>query len=173
MSTTAARASGQSAGGVSSSPTTTGLATLLGSVRDRTLEIVAPLTDSDATSQHDPLMSPVVWDLGHIARFEELWLLRHLDGPFDGIASLVELPGVFNPFEHPRRTRGELSLPSLDEATALLADIRRRVLDRLEEVDCGPDAPALTRDGYVYRMVAQHEAQHVETILQTLQLKRG
>ena len=31
----------------------------------------------------------------------------------------------------------------------------------------------LTRDGYVYRMVAQHEAQHGETILQTLQLKRG
>ena len=31
----------------------------------------------------------------------------------------------------------------------------------------------LLRDGYVYRMVLQHEYQHNETILQTLQLKRG
>src|SRR5262249_32860263 len=32
---------------------------------------------------------------------------------------------------------------------------------------------ALLRDGYVYRMVLQHEYQHNETILQTLQLKTG
>lgn len=46
-------------------------------------------------------------------------------------------------------------------------------MERLELVDCGPEAPPLTREGYVYRMVAQHEAQHDETILQTLQLKGG
>jgi iron(II)-dependent oxidoreductase len=172
VSTTAARASGQSAVGVSVGPTYE-LASLLASVRDRTLEIVAPLSDADVTVQHDPLMSPVVWDLGHIARFEEMWLLRHLERPFEGIASLVELPGLFNPFEHPRRTRGELDLPTLGEVTAMLADIRGQVLDRLDQVDCGANAPSLTRDGYVYRMVAQHEAQHAETILQTLQLKRG
>ena len=33
------------------------------------------------------------------------------------------------------------------------------------------DANPLLRDGYVYRMVLQHEYQHNETILQTLQLK--
>jgi iron(II)-dependent oxidoreductase len=118
-------------------------------------------------------MSPVVWDLGHIALFEELWLLRHLEGSFDGAAPLAELPGTFNPFENPRRTRGSLTLPGLDQARDMLAEIRQRVFDRLPQVEIGSDAPPLTRDGYVYRMVAQHEAQHDETILQTLQLKRG
>ncbi len=173
VSTTAARASGRS--GISSRPDHAAqeLADLLIEVRHRTMQIVAPLTREDAVAQHDPLMSPVVWDLGHIALFEELWLLRHLEGSFDGAAPLAELPGTFNPFEHPRRTRGSLTLPGLDEAREMLTEIRQRVFDRLAQVEIGPDAPPLTRDGYVYRMVAQHEAQHAETILQALQLKRG
>ena len=44
--------------------------------RARTLLLVAPLSDEDLHAQHDALMSPVLWDLGHIAHFEELWLTR-------------------------------------------------------------------------------------------------
>ncbi len=173
MSTTAARASGRPAVDIPGNRTAQDLADLLTEVRQRTIQLVAPLAGDDAVAQHDPLMSPVVWDLGHIGRFEELWLLRHLEGPFESAAPLSEMPGTFNPFEHPRRTRGALALPDLHAALDMLADIRQQVIDRLAHIELGHDAPPLTRDGYVYRMVAQHEAQHVETILQTLQLKRG
>jgi DinB superfamily len=47
----------------------------LGRARDRTLG----LTDVDEptlVAQHDPLMSPLVWDLAHVGQQEELWLLR-------------------------------------------------------------------------------------------------
>src|ERR1051325_6554379 len=86
--------------------------------RARTLLPVAPLRDEDPHAQHDPLMSPILWDLGHIAHFEELWLTRNLDGPIE----FGEMPGMFNPFEHPRRTRGALALPSLDEWRATSAE---------------------------------------------------
>jgi gamma-glutamyl hercynylcysteine S-oxide synthase len=169
-----ARPSGHSAlGGDENVDGAPDIVSLLADIRARTVEIVSGLSEEDAVVQHDPLMSPVVWDLGHIAGFEELWLLRHLERPLEGLASIGEMPGVFNPFEHPRRTRGGLKLPGLKEALEALAGLRCRVLERLTDVDCGPDAPPLTRDGYVYRMVAQHEAQHGETILQTLQLKGG
>jgi iron(II)-dependent oxidoreductase len=136
--------------------------------RARTLLLVAPLSDEDLHAQHDPLMSPILWDLGHIAHFEELWLTRNLDGPIE----FVEMPGLYNPFEHPRSTRGELGLPGLDQVRAIMDEIRGRVLARLVSADF--DAPhPLLRDGFVYRMVLQHEYQHDETILQTLQLKRG
>jgi iron(II)-dependent oxidoreductase len=148
------------------------LAALLADVRARTELLIAPLSDDDLHVQHDPLMSPIVWDLGHIAGFEELWLLRHLERPFTGLAALGEMPGLFNPFEHPRRERGKLVLPSAAECRAVMAEVRERVLERLAQVDFSSPSP-LTRDGYVYRMVAQHEAQHGETILQTVQLKRG
>jgi iron(II)-dependent oxidoreductase len=141
---------------------------LLEETRARTLTLVAPLAEDDLRLQHDPLMSPVLWDLGHVAAFEELWLTRNLDGPI----RFGEMPGLFNPFEHPRRERGELPIPSLAETLARLADVRDQALERLER-DGVDEADPLARDGYVYRMVAQHECQHDETILQTLQLKRG
>jgi iron(II)-dependent oxidoreductase len=172
VSTLAERLPGRIAGGSVSQELAAELAALLSDVRARTEALIAPLSDDDLHVQHDPLMSPIVWDLGHIAGFEELWLLRHLERPYAGLAALGEMPGLFNPFEHPRRERGKLVLPSVTECRAVLADVRSRVLDRLQQVDFESPSP-LTRDGYVYRMVAQHEAQHGETILQTVQLKRG
>src|SRR5881394_2105637 len=50
------------------------IAALLAEARARTMLLVAPLSHDELTTQHDPLMSPIVWDLGHIASFEELWL---------------------------------------------------------------------------------------------------
>ena len=136
--------------------------------REHTLSIIAPLSDEDVSAQHDPLMSPILWDLGHIAAFEALWLLENLDGPI----RFSEMPGTYNPFEHPRSTRGALSLPTLDGQRAELSRVRCETLSRLERQSFAAEHPLL-RDAYVVSMVAQHEWQHQETILQTLQLKRG
>jgi len=141
---------------------------LLEEARARTVRLIAPLSDDDLRVQHDPLMSPIVWDLGHIAHFEELWLTRNVHGTVE----FGEMPGIYNPFEHPRRARGALDLPGRAEVLAILAEVRDRVLAKLETLDLEA-GDALLRDGYVYAMVAQHEYQHNETILQTLQLKRG
>jgi iron(II)-dependent oxidoreductase len=88
----------------------------LDEARARTFELIAPLTDDDLQRQHDPLMSPIIWDLGHIAHFEELWLVRNLQGAVE----FGEMPGIYNPFENPRRVRGQLALPSLDECRGLI-----------------------------------------------------
>jgi len=66
------------------------LADLLTEARDRTLLLVRHLTESDLTTQHDLLMSPIVWDLGHIGAFEELWLTHNLDQPVE----FHEMPGL-------------------------------------------------------------------------------
>jgi iron(II)-dependent oxidoreductase len=141
---------------------------MLEEARQRTLALIAPLDDADLRRQHDPLMSPVLWDLGHIASFEELWLTRNLD---EGVR-FVEMPGLYNPFEHPRATREALPLPTRQGVLQLLADVRERTLERLDREGLDPEN-ALLQDGYVYSMVAQHEYQHNETMLQTLQLKLG
>ena len=144
------------------------IANLLTEARQRTMLLVSGLSDDDLHRQHDPLMSPIIWDIGHIAHFEELWLTRNLDGPIE----FSEMPGLYNPFEHPRATRASLALPTLAEMAERLNEIRSRVLERLESVELDDRKPLL-RDGYVYHMVLQHEYQHNETILQTLQLKQG
>jgi gamma-glutamyl hercynylcysteine S-oxide synthase len=141
---------------------------LLTEARVRTLLLVSRLSEDDLRRQHDRLMSPVLWDLGHISQFEQLWLLRNADGPIE----FVEMPGMYNPFEHPRATRDRLPLPGILAMLAEMADGRRQVLERLAAAELEWESPLL-RDGYLFRMVAQHEYQHDETILQTLKLKQG
>lgn len=143
-------------------------AELLRDARVRTLLLISPVGAEELRIQHDPLMSPIIWDLGHIAHFEELWMLHNLDGPIE----FVEMPGMYNPFENPRATRAGLPLPSVQECVRMMAGIRGRVIGGFDRPAPGGESELL-QDGYVYRMVAQHEYQHNETILQTLQLKKG
>ncbi|MGH7710143.1 MAG: DinB family protein, partial [Gemmatimonadaceae bacterium] len=93
---------------------------LLAEARERTLALIAPLSNDDLVRQHDPLMGPIIWDIGHIGHFEELWLTQNLDGEI----RFAEMPGTYNPFENPRRTRGDLEYPPRREMHDLLATIR-------------------------------------------------
>src|SRR5450755_907588 len=77
----------------------------LGEARERTLALVASVSDEDLERVHSTLMSPLVWDLGHIAAFEDLWLVHRFgERPLlrEGLAE------IYDAFETPREQRGEL-----------------------------------------------------------------
>lgn len=142
---------------------------LLTKVRNRTELLLSTVSEEQATTQHSPLMSPLVWDLGHVAAFETLWLQDQLAGEI----AFAEMPGTYDPFEHPRDARGKLPLPTLATALDELRQVRKVTLERLRDAPLESSSPSpLLRDGFVYRMVAQHEGQHQETMLQALQLRR-
>ncbi|MGB2952493.1 MAG: SUMF1/EgtB/PvdO family nonheme iron enzyme, partial [Gaiellaceae bacterium] len=145
------------------------IAAQLEQARRRTLELVAPVDDADLCRQHSPLMSPIVWDLAHIGYFEELWLVRRLAGeqPLD-----PQVDDLYDAFQHARSEREALPLPSRREALAFLERVRNRSLTALESVDLDR-TDRLLASGYVYGLVIQHEQQHCETILATLQLRKG
>jgi iron(II)-dependent oxidoreductase len=131
---------------------------LLAEARRRTLALVEHVTDENLDRVHDPLMSPLVWDLGHIAAFEDLWLAQRTGG----LAPLrPELAIVYDAAETPRADRGDLPYLRRAEALEFMAATRARSLEVLERV---------ARVGPVWEMVVQHEHQHNETMLQTLQL---
>ena len=134
-------------------------------VRARTLLLVQPLSAALVSQQHSPLMSPVAWDLGHIAAFEDLWLVRKLGEA----SSEQEIERAFDAFRTPRSRRGEIDIPDLSAVLARLTETRDAALAGLAKVDLGSPNPLL-RDGYVYEMVRDHEAQHQETILQAVML---
>jgi iron(II)-dependent oxidoreductase len=142
---------------------------LLQEARARTLLLVSPLSDDELRVQHDPLMSPIVWDLGHIAHFEEVWLLEKIGE--NGGAPGEGLRGMYDPFQNPRAVRDRLPLPDAPQTLHYLASVRRKVLSRVPRF--GRENGGGLSAAYVVRMVLQHEYQHNETILQTLQLKRG
>jgi gamma-glutamyl hercynylcysteine S-oxide synthase len=127
--------------------------------RDRTLALVAAISDEDLERVHSSLMSPLVWDLGHIAAFEDLWLVHRYGGQ-----PLLrdELADVYDAFETPRAGRGDLPFLRPDEARGYLAEVRERTQQVIDERGVG--------DGVIHEMVIRHEHQHNETMLQTMQL---
>jgi iron(II)-dependent oxidoreductase len=147
------------------------IAERLAEARERTLELVEPLDDEQLNAVYSPILSPLAWDLGHIANFEELWLVQTIAErePMHG-----ELGRFYDAIENPRKTRGELPILRDAELRAYMADVRERTLEVLDSVDvsAGADDPLL-REGFVYEMLLAHELQHNETMLQLLQLVDG
>ena len=141
----------------------------LEAVRRRSLSLVDPVPEQDLVAQHSPLMSPLVWDLAHVGNFEEIWLLRTIAGlP----ARDPLLDDIYDAFKHARRERTRLRLLDPTQSRGYISDVRGRVLDVLERIELNPANPLLAQ-AYVYGMVIQHEQQHDETMLATLQLRRA
>ncbi len=144
------------------------IAARLIAARTRTAGLTDCVDDEDLVRQHSRLMSPLVWDLAHVANQEELWLLRAVGGrePMH-----PEIDPLYDAFEHPRAERPILPLLTPAEARGYADDVRGRVLDLLERVSF-TGSPLVDR-GFVFGMIAQHEQQHDETMLATHQLRKG
>ena len=129
--------------------------------RRRTLALVASVSDDDLERTHSPLMSPLVWDLAHIAAYEDLWLVHRY-----GERPLLrdDLAATYDAFETPRAARGDIELLGPAQAREYLREVRARTLEVIDERGMG--------DGVLHEMVLRHEHQHDETMLQTLQLAR-
>ncbi len=72
-------------------------------------------------------MSPLVWDLGHLAAFEDLWVCRETGlEPLRG-----DLARVYDADETPRPDRGDLPYLQRDQALDYMEAVRERTLSRL------------------------------------------
>ena len=130
----------------------------LHAVRQRTLALVAGLSDCDLERQVDPIMSPLVWDLAHIAAYEELWLVhRHTGAPL----LRPDLAARYDAFETPRAVRGDIELLDTPGAKAYLAEVRERVVEGIDRHGADP---------VLHEMVLRHELQHTETMRQAMAL---
>jgi iron(II)-dependent oxidoreductase len=126
--------------------------------RERTLRLVAHLDPADLERQIDPIMSPLVWDLAHIAAYEDLWLChRHGGEPL----LHPDLAATYDAFETPRAVRGEIELLDAAGARGYLAAVRERTLTVAERRGIDP---------VLHEMVLRHELQHTETMRQAMWL---
>ena len=100
----------------------------LAETREKTLALVAHLDDEQLERVHSPIMSPLVWDLAHIAAYEDLWLAeRHAGLPL----LRPDLAELYDAFETPRAVRGEIEALGPSEARAYLQAVRARTACRL------------------------------------------
>lgn len=138
------------------------IATRFNEVRQRTMELVAPLTPEDMMVQSSSDASPAKWHLAHTAWFFESFILREfLDGyrPFD-----PEFGWLFNSYYQSyakfpeKRLRASFSRPGLEEILRYRAHVDEGIRGLLES---DPDQEALKR----VELGANHEEQHQELLL--------
>lgn len=127
---------------------------VMAQVRERTFSLVAHLDEAGLNATLSPLMSPLSWDLGHMAAYEDLWINHRAAG-----RELLrdDLAALYDAFETPRAVRGELEFLRGDELLEYMAAVRARALE----------APV---DDELHELVIRHELQHTETMLQAMTL---
>ncbi len=131
----------------------------LDTAREQTLALVGHLSEDTLSQVLSPIMSPLVWDLAHIAAYEDLWLAHR----YGGLPLLrPDLAELYDAFETPRSVRGEVELLDPEQAREYLRDVRARSVQALDARGVG--------DGTIYELVLRHELQHTETMRQTMAL---
>jgi len=129
----------------------------LAEARAGTSRLVEHLSDAELERVHSPIMSPLVWDLAHIAAYEDLWLGHRLGG----LALLrPELAALYDAFETPRAVRGAVEKLGAAAARAYMDEVRERSTEAIVRRGAG--------DGVLIELVVRHELQHCETMRQTM-----
>jgi iron(II)-dependent oxidoreductase len=122
---------------------------------------VSHLGPAELERVHSPIMGPLVWDLVHIAAYEDLWLCHRQCGLELLRADLAEL---YDAFETPRELRGEDEVGFLDstEAREYMDAVHTRARAGVQHAGVG--------DGTLLELVLRHELQHTETMRQTMNI---
>jgi len=128
--------------------------------RRRTLDLVADLGDDQLRGPRLAIVNPLLWEIGHVAWFQELWVLRHAlrEEPIraDGDA-------LWDSSAIAHDTRWDLPLPPRRETLRYMSEVRDRVRSRLRRADL-PEALA-----YFTRYTTFHEDMHDEAFTYTRQ----
>src|SRR5688572_9320568 len=88
--------------------------------RGRTLTLVSDLTEDQLIGPHLTIVNPLRWEIGHIAWFQEFWVLRHLrqQKPI-----LKEGDVFYNSAEVAHDTRWNLRLPTTEKTLIYMDEI--------------------------------------------------
>ncbi|HLY65068.1 MAG TPA: DinB family protein, partial [Chloroflexota bacterium] len=102
------------------------LAAMLCDARTRTLALVADLTDQQMLGPQLQIVNPPLWEIGHVAWFQEKWAWRHLRGREP---HRENMDALYDSAAIPHDVRWELPLPSRQDTLALMQTVLDDVLE--------------------------------------------
>jgi len=134
--------------------------------RARTLELVGDLNDEQLLGPRLQIVNPLRWEIGHVAWFQEFWVLQH----FGRQPPILEHGDQLYDSAHVAHdTRWDLPLPGIKETLAYMRQILERVMEQTSrERHVLRDAAGYHED-YFLHLVLFHEQMHDEAITYTRQ----
>jgi len=134
----------------------TSLVELLNDARRFELSAFSDLDDAQLLGERAHHVEPPIWEMGHVAWFQEYWILRHLDG---NDPLLERADGMYDALNVSYKLRWSHDFPSKEETLAYARDVLERCAARLSNGGPTPE------DEYFYRLAALHEGMHTENLL--------
>src|SRR5687767_5193041 len=128
--------------------------------RNRTIDLVADLTDEQMRGPLLPIVNPLWWEIGHVAWFQEQWVLRRSRSRPSLCAAADAL---YDSARVPHDDRWTLPLPSRAETLDYLKRVRDAVLDELQRGE------TTAEDVYFNCLAVFHEDMHTEAFTYTRQ----
>lgn len=152
------------------------LARLLEAARVRTITLLADYVAAlgpELRVPRRPELNPPLWELGHLAWFQDWWIGRnpHRYRGLQANRDIRRLPSSFesadlfyNSSLVPHETRWSLPLPNLHDTQVYAQDAMNRTLEYLQEIETlGSTNPqAIEEAHYFFRLVLFHEQMHAE-----------
>jgi gamma-glutamyl hercynylcysteine S-oxide synthase len=129
--------------------------------RSRTLDLVADLDDQQMIGPRLPTVNPPLWEIGHVAWFQEFWLLRHLRKQKPLIENGDQL---YNSTDVAHDTRWELLLPLREDTLRYMETV---LLHAVAELDATRHLSP--EEFYFYLLATFHEGMHAEALAYTRQ----
>ena len=139
---------------------------LFRSSRKYSTDLIATLSPEDCQAQSMEDASPAKWHLAHVTWFYEVMVLRSFEKNFQYWNPQFAI--LFNSYyntvgdRHPRKQRGLLTRPSLEEVLDWRINIESRIEALLQE----NTSPELT---WLIQIGINHEQQHQELLLTDIQ----
>jgi len=135
----------------------------LESARSRVLALTGDLGDERLLGPKLPIVNPILWELGHLAWFQEHWCLRQREDGTRASSIVAAADALYDSTAIPHDTRWELPLPTLKGTRKYLDAVLDEVSERLLKT------PENDRLLYFAELAACHEDMHAEAFHYTRQ----
>lgn len=135
--------------------------TLISNIKDarlRTLALVDGLDQQQIIGPQLDTVNPLLWEIGHVAYFYEIWILRHLD---DKDSFLENADDLYDSINIAHETRWSLPLLSLKDTKSYMQSVHDAVINRLQTKQVNE------QDIYLTRYAVFHEDMHTEAFTYT------
>ncbi len=119
------------------------------------LALLEDLTDTQMLGVRGHFLEPPIWEMGHVGWFQELWILRRLDG---APALLPGADAIYDAFNVAYTRRWDHAFPSRQATRAYITEVLARTLGRLD------DHEPSREEAYFYTLAALHEDMHAENL---------
>src|SRR5689334_23921428 len=101
----------------------------------RTCALIDDLTDGQLLGPRLAIVNPLLWEIGHVAWFQEKWVLRRDGSP----PRRTDADALYDSSAVPHDTRWDFDLPDREQTLRYLRAVGERVVERLQEPEADPE----------------------------------